>query len=126
MRRLAPPARVPLFHRRPAAVAAPAAAAVAPRRGLAGTPARARPAGGFGLEDRGKVLDGAVDVTSPDYLTNAAKVAVEQAELDAVLSKIMAGGGARAVERHLGRGKLLPRDRVDALLDPGSPFLELR
>src|ERR1700754_1139642 len=35
------------------------------------------------------------------------------------------GGPARARERHVARGKLLPRDRVDALLDPGSPFLEL-
>ena len=35
------------------------------------------------------------------------------------------GGGERARERHVARGKLLPRERVDALLDPGSPFLEL-
>src|SRR3954467_15338749 len=35
------------------------------------------------------------------------------------------GGSERARERHVSRGKLLPRDRVDGLLDPGSPFLEL-
>ncbi|MFT3659920.1 MAG: carboxyl transferase domain-containing protein [Gordonia sp. (in: high G+C Gram-positive bacteria)] len=35
------------------------------------------------------------------------------------------GGGAKARERHLSRGKLLPRERVDGLLDPGSPFLEV-
>ncbi len=35
------------------------------------------------------------------------------------------GGGAKAKERHLSRGKLLPRDRIAALLDPGSPFLEV-
>ncbi len=35
------------------------------------------------------------------------------------------GGGERARTRHTDRGKLLPRDRVDTLLDPGSPFLEL-
>ena len=35
------------------------------------------------------------------------------------------GGGPEAVKRHLGRGKLLPRDRIDRLLDRGSPFLEL-
>ena len=35
------------------------------------------------------------------------------------------GGGARARERHLARGKMLPRDRVAGLLDPGSPFLEV-
>ena len=36
-----------------------------------------------------------------------------------------AGGGDRARARHLGRGKMLPRDRVSALLDPGAPFLEI-
>jgi 3-methylcrotonyl-CoA carboxylase beta subunit len=36
-----------------------------------------------------------------------------------------AGGGARARDRHLARGKMLPRDRVANLLDPGSPFLEV-
>ncbi|AUH69843.1 MULTISPECIES: carboxyl transferase domain-containing protein [Gordonia] len=35
------------------------------------------------------------------------------------------GGGEKARERHLSRGKLLPRDRIDALIDPGSPFLEV-
>jgi len=35
------------------------------------------------------------------------------------------GGGARARERHLSRGKMLPRERVAGLLDPGSPFLEV-
>src|SRR5215470_1815103 len=41
------------------------------------------------------------------------------------LSAAAAGGPARARERHVGRGKLLPRDRVTTLLDPGSPLLEL-
>jgi 3-methylcrotonyl-CoA carboxylase beta subunit len=36
-----------------------------------------------------------------------------------------AGGGARARERHVARGKMLPRERVANLLDPGSPFLEV-
>ena len=35
------------------------------------------------------------------------------------------GGGEEARARHVARGKLLPRDRIEALLDPGSPFLEL-
>jgi 3-methylcrotonyl-CoA carboxylase beta subunit len=47
------------------------------------------------------------------------------AELSAKLAAARAGGGARARERHLARGKLLPRDRVDLLVDRGSPFLEL-
>ena len=41
------------------------------------------------------------------------------------LRRVAQGGGERARQRHVERGKLLPRERVDALLDPGSPFLEL-
>jgi len=52
-------------------------------------------------------------------------VKVHVAELRERLARARAGGGDAARERHLGRGKLLPRDRVDHLLDPGSPFLEL-
>ncbi|MDT7539373.1 MAG: 3-methylcrotonyl-CoA carboxylase beta subunit, partial [Actinomycetota bacterium] len=40
-------------------------------------------------------------------------------------ARIAAGGGERAVERHRSRGKLLPRERIDRLLDPGTAFLEL-
>ena len=47
------------------------------------------------------------------------------ADLQAKLSHIEKGGGDKAREKHLSRGKLLPRDRVARLLDPGSPFLEL-
>src|SRR5918911_1546668 len=47
------------------------------------------------------------------------------ADLAAQLRHVAAGGGERARERHVARGKLLPRERVDGLLDPGSPFLEL-
>jgi 3-methylcrotonyl-CoA carboxylase beta subunit len=47
------------------------------------------------------------------------------AELRARLTVAAAGGPQRARERHLSRGKLLPRDRVDVLLDEGSPFLEI-
>ena len=47
------------------------------------------------------------------------------ADLRVRLAEVAKGGGERARQRHLDRGKLLPRDRVDALVDPGSPFLEL-
>jgi len=47
------------------------------------------------------------------------------ADLHRVLDAIERGGGVKAQARHLARGKLLPRDRIQALLDPGSPFLEL-
>ena len=46
-------------------------------------------------------------------------------ELRAKLAAAALGGPERARERHVSRGKLLPRDRVDGLLDPGSPFLEV-
>ena len=49
----------------------------------------------------------------------ALEVAGEAAALAAV------GGGEKARERHVGRGKMLPRDRVAGLLDPGSAFLEV-
>jgi 3-methylcrotonyl-CoA carboxylase beta subunit len=47
------------------------------------------------------------------------------ADLHEELAKVRAGGGEKARERHTSRGKLLPRERVDRLLDPGAPFLEL-
>ncbi len=47
------------------------------------------------------------------------------ADLHARLDRAALGGGPAARSRHLERGKLLPRQRVDVLLDPGSPFLEL-
>lgn len=46
-------------------------------------------------------------------------------ELNELLGQTQEGGGARAVERHLKRNKLLPRDRMQALCDPGTPLLEL-
>ncbi|WP_374763767.1 carboxyl transferase domain-containing protein [Yunchengibacter salinarum] len=47
------------------------------------------------------------------------------ADLTDTLDRIALGGSARAREKHVGRGKLLPRERVAMLLDPGTPFLEL-
>ena len=47
------------------------------------------------------------------------------AELEEHRAKAAEGGPPRARERHLSRGKLLPRDRVMTLIDPGAPFLEL-
>ena len=45
--------------------------------------------------------------------------------LRSALARVRAGGSAKAVERHRSRGKLFVRDRIDRLLDPGSPFLEI-
>ncbi|MEJ7634751.1 carboxyl transferase domain-containing protein [Aeromicrobium sp.] len=46
-------------------------------------------------------------------------------ELRSKLATVREGGGEASRQRHVGRGKLLPRDRIDHLLDPGSPFLEI-
>ena len=56
---------------------------------------------------------------------NATRAQALVAELRSELATAALGGPASARERHVSRGKLLPRDRVDALLDRGSPFLEL-
>ena len=47
------------------------------------------------------------------------------AELDAEHAKAVAGGGEKYVERHKARGKLMPRERIELLIDEGSAFLEL-
>ena len=46
-------------------------------------------------------------------------------ECTSLTQRTLPGGGGEARKRHLSRGKLLPRDRIDKILDPGSPFLEL-
>ncbi|WP_272872388.1 carboxyl transferase domain-containing protein, partial [Salmonella enterica] len=46
-------------------------------------------------------------------------------ELRAAREEVAAGGGEKARARHIERGKLPARDRIDGLLDPGSPFLEI-
>jgi 3-methylcrotonyl-CoA carboxylase beta subunit len=66
-----------------------------------------------------------INPRSPEFLENAQHMQNQVDDLKEKLSEIKLGGGERSRERHLSRGKLLPRDRVNALLDPGSPFLEL-
>ncbi len=71
------------------------------------------------------VLRSTVDPGSEAYARNAAAMQVSVDELTARLDAVRLGGPQASRERHVARGKLLPRERVDALLDPGSPFLEL-
>jgi len=70
------------------------------------------------------VIQTAIDRSSEGYRANAARMAGLAADLRDMAASVAEGGGARARARHLERGKLLPRDRVAHLLDPGSPFLE--
>ncbi|GAA0318012.1 acyl-CoA carboxylase subunit beta [Actinoallomurus spadix] len=71
------------------------------------------------------VLPSALDTAGPDYAARRAAMLARLAELDAEHAKAVAGGGPKYVERHRGRGKLLARERIELLLDPDSPFLEL-
>ncbi|GAA0320436.1 carboxyl transferase domain-containing protein [Actinoallomurus spadix] len=66
-----------------------------------------------------------VDVRGAAFQRNAEENLALATELRERLARAAQGGSERARKRHVARGKLLPRDRVDALLDPGSPFLEL-
>ncbi|GAA4667068.1 MULTISPECIES: carboxyl transferase domain-containing protein [Amycolatopsis] len=70
-------------------------------------------------------LTTAVDPRSESYARNATAHAELVEDLHKRLAAARLGGPEKARARHVERGKLLPRDRVDALLDPGSPFLEL-
>ena len=65
-----------------------------------------------------------LDTSSPAFSANAEQMRAVVAELYVHTAKVAEGGGKEANAKHVARRKLLPRDRVKALLDPGSPFLE--
>ncbi|MDE2575209.1 MAG: methylcrotonoyl-CoA carboxylase [Rhodospirillales bacterium] len=66
-----------------------------------------------------------VDPRSEAFRANQAAMAELVADLRARAAQAAQGGGMQARRRHAGRGKLLPRERIEMLLDPGTPFLEL-
>lgn len=67
----------------------------------------------------------AIDVNSETYLQAMERTRKQVHELNQRIEEVSRGGGSRAVEKHLNRKKLLPRDRMQVLCDPGTPFLEL-
>jgi 3-methylcrotonyl-CoA carboxylase beta subunit len=71
------------------------------------------------------VLETKLNARSADFVANAAAMQALVDDLNDKVNKAALGGGDVARARHTGRGKLLPRDRVQMLLDPGTPFLEL-
>jgi 3-methylcrotonyl-CoA carboxylase beta subunit len=71
------------------------------------------------------VQHSACDPSSATFAANAGALDAAVEALRVARAAAAVGGPVAARERHVARGKLLPRDRVDALLDPGSPFLEL-
>ena len=70
------------------------------------------------------VIESKLNTRSPEFAANAAAMQALVDDLHAHCAKIALGGGEEARKKHVARGKLLPRERVNQLLDPGTPFLE--
>jgi 3-methylcrotonyl-CoA carboxylase beta subunit len=70
------------------------------------------------------ILESKLNSRSDDFKSNAGAMQALVDDLKAKVAKIALGGGEDARKKHVARGKLLPRDRVQQLLDPGTPFLE--
>lgn len=71
------------------------------------------------------VLNSQINTRSADFAENHKKMVEQVDDLRNLLATVHEGGGAKAQERHTSRGKLLPRERINLLLDTGSPFLEI-
>ncbi len=71
------------------------------------------------------ILETRLNPRTDEFRAAAEHMRALVADLKAKVAKIAEGGGEEARKRHVARGKLLPRDRVTLLLDPGTPFLEL-
>lgn len=71
------------------------------------------------------ILDEPVDTFSDNYESNAQEMTKLMQDLNKRSSRVLQGGGGKYNARHIARGKLMVRDRIDALIDSGSPFLEL-
>ncbi|MBX9959526.1 MAG: methylcrotonoyl-CoA carboxylase [Burkholderiaceae bacterium] len=70
------------------------------------------------------LLETQLNARSADFLANAAAMRAVVDDLKARIEQVAQGGGEAARAKHTARGKLLPRERVQRLLDPGTPFLE--
>jgi len=71
------------------------------------------------------ILETRVDRAAAEFDANRARMEELVGELQERLETVAAGGGSEAIERHRSRGKMLARERIQALLDPGTAFLEL-
>jgi 3-methylcrotonyl-CoA carboxylase beta subunit/propionyl-CoA carboxylase len=71
------------------------------------------------------VIDTQINSTAPEFRSNAERMATLVAELRERIARARAGGGERYLQRHREQGKLPVRDRINRLLDTGSPLLEL-
>jgi len=77
------------------------------------------------LTEGATVIGSTPDRLDPGFVDNKMKMENLVTELKSKVDQIVEGGGPKAVERHTSRGKLVARERINLLLDPGSPFLEL-
>lgn len=77
------------------------------------------------LTEGATVIGSTPDRSDPGFVDNKMKMENLVTELKSKVDQIVEGGGPKAVERHTSRGKLVARERINLLLDPGSPFLEL-
>ncbi len=71
------------------------------------------------------VIETKLDASADGFRANAKRMRALVDDLQATVATIEVGGSEKARQRHIGRGKLLPRERVQRLLDVGTPFLEL-
>ncbi|MDH4188959.1 MAG: methylcrotonoyl-CoA carboxylase, partial [Betaproteobacteria bacterium] len=71
------------------------------------------------------VIETRLDTRSAEFRANAERMQGLVADLREKVARILLGGDETARAKHAARGKLLPRERVRKLLDPGSPFLEI-
>ena len=72
-----------------------------------------------------EVIRSQIQTSASEYRDNHAHNTALTEEVQAAVDRVRQGGSPEAVERHRSRGKLLPRERIDRILDPGSAFLEL-
>jgi len=70
-------------------------------------------------------IESKINTRSPEFIDNARSMQAQIDDLKQKLADTAKGGSDAARAKHIARGKLLPRDRVDQLIDPGTPFLEL-
>jgi Carboxyl transferase domain len=81
--------------------------------------------GGVEYQGRGKHENSIIDVSSTDFARNSEVMRSLVAELRDKLNLVSGGGGKTSRARHTARGKMLARERVDLLVDPGTAFLKL-
>jgi acetyl-CoA carboxylase carboxyltransferase component len=77
------------------------------------------------MQQQEAILESSVDTRSEPYQVNRASMESAIEEVEEQLAVARSGGGEKYIERHRKRGKLLAHERIELMLDPDSPFLEL-